>query len=174
MDLEKENEVNIQTQTETKLETETSLENLPRLEDFLKSEKEIRATTELKGLTQVQQDNLTQDKVFSRKEDEKKSFYKKRTKIVSSVYICVASLLAFFTMFNIFTLVSLNKQISDNTLTIQSEQSKIEVYEQTAPEIPNTNQEVFITLNEPRDYSEDNKELTFLDKLTILFRNIFG
>ena len=31
-----------------------------------------------------------------------------------------------------------------------------------------------ISLNEPRDYSDDIEELTFLDKMTILFRNIFG
>ena len=45
--------------------------------------------------------------------------------------------------------------------------------ENATSELP-TKGEFQRSLNEPREYSEDKKELTWLDKITILFRNIFG
>ena len=74
---------------------------------------------------------------------------------------------------NIATLAVLDKAITTNTKTIQSKQDEIvRVLEESNP-----GQEIGsfqISLNEPRDYSEDKKELTWLDKITILFRNLFG
>lgn len=167
------------TQTETRVEQEQeqdlALDSLPRLEDLLKSEKEIKPAPELKGLTQAKQDSATENRVFKSKEDEKKSFVKKRVKIVSAVYICVCALLFGFVIFNTVSLAILGKNINSNTNTIKAETEHVEYLENgTQQPVPPDGQQIEITLNEPRDYSDDTKELTFFDKLTILFRNIFG
>jgi len=104
--------------------------------------------------------------------DQKKALYKKRIKIVTGVYATAVTLLLAFVGVNIATMAMLNKKITTNTETIQTQQQQIEVLEQTPENLPGG--EFQISLNEPRDYSEDKKELTFLDKLTILFRNLFG
>ena len=51
------------------------------------------------------------------------------------------------------------------------EQVKVDVLEEANPGMDPSG-EIQISLNEPRDYSDDKKELTFLDKLTILFMHI--
>lgn len=174
-------EEQIQQQTESvgtstevleKVEQEKKLDNLPRVEDMRKSEKEVKTKTEVEGTTQINQSTNLQDRVFVKKSDQKKALYKKRIKIVTGVYATAVTLLLAFVGVNIATMAMLNKQITTNTDTIQSQQQQIEVLEETVPNSPNG--EFQISLNEPRDYSEDKKELTFLDKLTILFRNLFG
>ena len=68
---------------------------------------------------------------------------------------------------------TLEKSISTNTKTIDSIQKEINDYKLENPEISESI-DLPIDVNPPRDYNEDGKELTFLDKLTILFRNIFS
>ena len=85
----------------------------------------------------------------------------------------MVALLLGFVITNIATLAILNKNIITNTETIQSAQQELVVEETLHPEL-DKQPEYQISLNEPRDYSEDKKELTWLDKITILFRNIFS
>ena len=174
-ELEREESVSIQTETQTSVENETRsmLNSLPRIEDLRKSEQEVKINTEVVGATQVEQKTMVKDRVFTRKSDEKKVHLKKRLKIVTVVYTSVVALLLGFVISNIATLAILDKGINTNTKTIQSKKDEIvKVLEESNPgkEIGNFQ----ISLNEPRDYSEDKKELTWLDKVTILFRNIFG
>lgn len=164
--------VGTQTQTVEKVEQEKKLDDLPRVEDLRKSEKEVKTRTEIEGTTKVEQSTQIQDKVFVKKADQKKALYKKRIKIVTGVYAAALTLLLAFVGVNIATMAMLNKEITTNTETIQTQQQQIEMLEQTNPGNATGNYQ--ISLNEPRDYSEDKKELTFLDKLTILFRNLFG
>lgn len=160
------------TQTIEKVEQEKKLDDLPRVEDMRKSEKEIKTQTQVEGATAIETETQTQDRVFVKKADQKKALYKKRLKIVTGVYATALTLLLAFVGVNIATMVMLNKKITTNTDTIQTQMDQIELLEQTTPTSPTGNYQ--ISLNEPRDYSEDKKELTFLDKLTILFRNLFG
>lgn len=164
--------VGTSTQVVEKVEQEKKLEDLPRIEDLRKSEKEITTKTEVEGATKVESATQTQDRVFVKKADQKKALYKKRIKIVTTVYTTAVVLLLAFVGVNIATLTTLNKDITTNTETIQTQQQQIEVLEQTQPNAPTGNYQ--ISLNEPRDYSEDKKELTWLDKITILFRNLFS
>ena len=164
--------VGTSTQTIEKVEQETKLDDFPRVEDMRKSEKEIKIESQVEGATAIEKETQTQDRVFIKKADQKKALYKKRIKIVTGVYATALTLLLAFVGVNIATMVMLNKQITTNTETIQTQMEQIELLEQTTPNQPNLNYQ--ISLNEPRDYSEDKKELTFLDKLTILFRNLFA
>ena len=174
-ELEKEESVSVQTVTETSVETETNkaLDSLPRLEDLRKSEQEVKLNTQIEGVTQVEQKTKPQDRIFTKKTDEKKVYIKKRLKIVTAVYSTVVALLMAFVITNIATLAVLNKKIDASTKTIQSQKDEIvKVLEEKPNATPGEGFQ--ISLNEPRDYSEDKQELTFLDKLTILFRNLFG
>ncbi|HJD05869.1 MAG TPA: hypothetical protein IAB72_03215 [Candidatus Onthoplasma faecipullorum] len=176
-----EKELETITKTEIATEQETKKEDLlgdlPRLEDLLKSEKEIKTNTntELKGLQKVEQNKVEENRTFQSKQDEKKAFVKKRLKLATAVYICVAVLLFGFVIFNTATLAILDRGINSNTNTINTQSEIVTVLENNTetPADP-TNPPIEISLNEPRDYSDDTRELTFLDKLTILFRNIFG
>ena len=167
-------EANVGTQTQTmeQVEQEKKLDDLPRVEDLRKSEQEVKSATKIEGTTKVEQLTQTQDKLFVKKADQKRALYKKRIKIVTGVYATALTLLLAFVGVNIATMAMLNKEITTNTETIQTQQQQIELLEQTNP--GNVTGNYQISLNEPRDYSEDKKELTFLDKLTILFRNLFG
>ena len=146
---------------------------MPRIEDLRKSEQDVQVNTEIQGVTQVEQRTQSKDRVFARKSDEKKVYFKKRLKIVTAVYTAVVVMLLGFVIANVVTLSQLEKSVTSNTKTIQSQSQQIEkVIEETNP-----GQEIGdfqISLNEPRDYSEDKKELTWLDKITIVFRNLFG
>lgn len=164
--------VGTSTQTIEKVEQATKLDDFPRVEDMRNSEKEIKTQTQVEGATAIEKETQTQDRVFVKKSDQKKALYKKRLKIVTVVYANALALLLAFVGVNIATLARLDKKITTNTETIQTQIEQIEVLEQANPNAPTGNYQ--ISLNEPRDYSEDKKELTFLDKLTILFRNLFG
>lgn len=166
--------VGVETQVVEKVEQEKKLEDLPRVEDMRKSEKEIKTTTNVEQSAEIEKETLTQtqDRIFVKKADQKKALYKKRIKIVTGVYATVLTLVLAFVGVNIATLAILNKQVTTNTQTIQNQQQQIEVLEQSNPTAPSG--EFQISLNEPRDYSEDKKELTWLDKVTILFRNLFS
>lgn len=164
---------NVQTETSSEVEKKEELESLPRLEDLLKSEKEVKKAPEIKGVKVVEQKIQTEDRVFTRKSDEKKAYMKKRFNIVKSVYLTAVSLMVAFMFINIGTMVVLNKDITTNTATKQAQQAQIEVLEQQNQNATSIG-DVTISLNEPRDYSDDKKDLTFLDKVTILFRNIFS
>ncbi len=150
----------------------TRLADLPSLEELTRSENEVVNKPEIKGFKSVVSAPISEDRTFKRKADEKKVFLKKRQKLVTAVYISVASLLLAFVGINIATLAILNKDINTNANTIQIESVRVE----NAPKSETSDTPTFmeISLNEPRDYGDDNKELTFLDKVTILFRNIFG
>ena len=168
--------VSIQTETQTSVETEvqSTPDSLPRIEDLRKSEQDVQVNTEIQGVTQVEQRTQTEDRVFARKSDEKKVYLKKRLKIVTAVYTTVVALLLGFVITNIVTLAQLDKSISSNTKTMKSQSQQIEnVIEESEHGLPGE-EPIEISLNEPRDYSEDKKELTWLDKITIVFRNLFG
>lgn len=174
-ELQPEKETETQTQTITSVERETKLDSLPSLEDMLKSEKEVSVKQEIKGVTQVENQTQAEDRVFSKKKDKRQALVKTRLKVLTGVYVAVVSLLFAFVGVNVATLAALNKDITSNTNTIQAESYIAESLATSAPEQTEpTGEPIEISLNEPRDYSDDKKELTFLDKLTILFRNIFG
>ena len=173
-ELEKTESVSVQTETETSVEqAQPTLSSLPSLEELKKSEQQVQTQTEIDGVTQVEQKTQTQDRIFTKKKDERKVYLKKRLKIATAVYATVVVLLLGFVITNIATLAILNKNITTNTDTIQTEQTQILIEESKAPTGEQLG-EYQISLNEPRDYSEDKKELTWLDKITILFRNIFS
>jgi len=173
-ELQKESSANQEVETISSVETsqDKKLEDLPRLEDLIKSEKEVKKAPAIEGVKHIEQEKSVQDRVFTRKSDEKKVLVKKRLKIVTAVYTSVVALMLAFVGINLVTLAMLDKEITTNTNTIQTEQVKVEMLEEINPLDPTG--EIQISLNEPRDYSDDKKELTFLDKMTILFRNIFG
>lgn len=164
--------VGTSTQVMEKIEQETKLDNLPRVEDLRKSETEVYKAKEIEGVSEVDKVTKPQDRIFVRKSDQKKALYKKRIKIVTSIYATAVTLLLAFLGVNIATMAMLNKEVTTNTNTIQSQQQQIEVLEQVPENTPIGDYQ--ISLNEPRDYSDDKKDLTFLDKLTILFRNLFA
>ena len=165
---------NIQTQSEIKTNetSKNNLESLPRLEDLLKSEKEVKAKKEIQGLQQIKTLSQVNEKAFAKKQDNKKAHLKRRLKTITGVYVAVASLLAIFAGVNVLTLDVLNKQVTTNTNTIQSQQ---QVVESIMQEGVTAGQDIPLILgNPPRDYDDDNQELTFLDKVSILFRSLFG
>lgn len=173
-ELEKES-VSVQTESQTSVgeETKRTLDSFSNFETLRKSEHEVKFNTEIEGTTQANSDTQVKDRIFTRRSDEKKVHLKKRLKIVKVVYTTVVTLLLSFVVANIVTLAILDKSTTKNTDTIQSAQQQIQIEE--AIESPGENLgEIQISLNEPRDYSEDKKELTWLDKVTILFRNIFS
>ena len=169
----------VDTNTSVEVETvtsetkqETPLETLPRLEDLIKSEKEVKVKNQIEGVTKVESNVQTEDRVFKKRSEEKKKYIKRRLKTITGVYISVLTLLLAFVGVNIATMFMLNKDITTNTNTIQSSIEQVEQLQQGSQTLSAT--DVTISLNEPRDYSEDKKELTFLDKITIIFRNLFG
>ncbi len=172
---QKEQNSNIQTQSEIKTNevSQNNLESLPRLEELLKSEKQIKAKSEIKGLTQMKTFSQSSEREFAKKKDEKSANVKRRIKTITGVYVAVASLLAVFAVVNVITLAILNKQVTTNTDTIQSKQ---QVVENIMQETPTAGEDIQLPIigTPPRDYDDDNKELTFLDKISILFRGIFG
>ncbi len=172
-ELEREESISVQTETQTSVENKTqTLDSFPRIEDLRKSEQEVKVNTQIEGVTQVEQKTQPKDKVFKRKSDERKVFFKKRLKIVTLVYTTVVALLLGFAITNTVVLARLDKKINTKTETISREIDDLGKVEDVAK--GESLGDFQISLNEPRDYSEDKKELTFLDKLTILFRNIFG
>ena len=169
-----ENEAKTQVATETQTESDTRLDSLPRAEDLIKSEKEVKIENKIAGLTDAKNQSITENRTFATKKDEKKVFIKKRLKVITGVYIAVATLLLAFVGINVATMAVLNKEINTNTQTIQMENYLISNEEEVAEPADPETAPIQITLNEPRDYSDDKKELTFFDKITILFRNLFG
>lgn len=178
MEYERQKETSANTITENEPEVkqtpETRLDDLPRWEDLLKSEQELRPAPELKGLKKVENDTIEEDKTFTKKQDEKNILVRRRVKILTSIYIAVASLLLTFVGVNAVTLTMFSRDINSNANTIQSKSEQVEFGENRidTPQMPSDSIEV--SLNPPRDYGDDSRELTFFDKLTILFRNIFG
>ena len=171
------NSTQIPTVTETQNETKIGLEsltNLPKIEDLLRSEKEVKSAPEIKGLKKVENSTLPENKTFTLKQDENKAFVKKRVKVLTTVYISVACLLFGLVFANAITLAVLSGRQNSNTNTIKSRSEQAEMYK-TLPEEENSVLGSFTySINEPRDYSDDTKELTFFDKLSILFRNLFS
>lgn len=165
----------VQTETVTSVEQEvkTTPSSLPSIEELKKSEQQVEVNTEIEGVTAVEQKTQTKDRVFKKKIDERKVYIKKRLKIVTAVYTTVVALLLGFVITNIVTLAMLNKDIRTNTDTIKAQTQQIEQVIKDNPAGESVG-DFQISLNEPRDYSEDKKELTWLDKITILFRNIFS
>lgn len=172
---ELQNETSIETEVVQETATETSLDNLPRLEDMLKSEKEIKQAKKIEGLQKASANDLIEEKTFAKKTDKKKPLMKKRLKIITGVYLGIVTLLLTFVGVNVGTLIALNKQTTDSLNTMQAESQVVEVLrpEHTAPADP-TEPPFVVSINEPRDYNDDKKDLTFFDKITILFRNLFG
>ncbi len=165
------------TQTETQKETKVGLESLndlPRIEDLLRSEKEIKPAPEIKGLKKVENATASENKTFALKQDENKAYVKKRVKVLTSVYITVASLLFVFVFANAITMAVLSGKQNSNVNTIQNESNRVADLKSSQTQEDSTLGSFTYSLNEPRDYSDDTKELTFFDKLSILFRNLFG
>ena len=162
----------VQTEAQVRTQEERKLEDLPSYEDLRKSEKDVKSTAHaIEGVTSVERETKPLDRVFKRKSDEKKIHFRRRLKIVTSVYVSVVALLLGFAITNAATLAVLDKKITTATKTIQSSQQQVEMLKEN--QVP-TGQNLPISVNEPRDYSEDKRELTFLDKMTILFRNLFA
>ena len=68
-----------------------------------------------------------------------------------------------------------NKKIDDNVKTIQAETTALDLMKDADnPDADLTGEDITITLNQPRDYNDDKQTLTFLDKITILFRSLFN
>lgn len=172
MDLKEEREVSTHTSIEPEIKTDSRLNDLPRLQDMMKSEQEVARAPVLDGLSDVEQKVSTEDRQFTRKADEKKAFYVKRFKTLTFVYCAVAVLMLTLIGFNVATLTMLNRDKNSLTRTTEEYSRQIALIEDnTSPEesVP-----LEIKLNEPRDYNDDEKELTFMDRLTILFKSIFG
>lgn len=176
METEKETNANTIIATESGVEkkNETRLDDLPRLEDLLKSETDVKPVQELKGLKKVENNTIEENKTFKSKEDEKKTVVKRRVKLLTGVYIAVVALLLGFVGINIATLTMMNRDINNNANTIQSQSQQIDIYEELSPDIGDPSSTIEVSVNPPRDYGDDDQELTFFDKMTILFRNIFG
>lgn len=177
METEKETSANITFDTEQKKHTENEkrLEDLPRLEDLLRSEKEVKSPPELKGLKLVDNNTLEENKTFKSKEDEKKLIVRKRVKLLTGVYISIVALLLSFVGINIATLTIMNRDINNNANTIQGQSEQIiDIYQDGLTDVSDPTTSIEVSLNPPRDYGDDKQELTFFDKLTILFRNFFG
>lgn len=176
MEQEKEQSQNFSTTTETvqEIKKEQSVEDFPRWEDVRKSEKEVKYNTKLEGVTEAENDDNFFERPIEKKKDAKTRLYKRRLKILTGVYLTILSLLGVFAITNLVTLIKMDKQISSNTETIRSKSYVLTEIEKTATEPTEPSQIVELHLNEPRDYKDDKKELTFLDKLTIIFRNIFS
>ena len=165
------------TQTETQKETKVGLESLndlPRIEDLLRSEKEIKPAPEIKGLKKVENATASENKTFALKKDENKAYVKKRVKVLTSVYITVAALLFVFVFSNAITMAVLSNTKNSNADTIQNEANRVADMQTHQPQEETAAGSFVYSINEPRDYSDDTKELTFFDKLSILFRNLFG
>lgn len=174
-ELEKQTQTETTTAVEQGTGTKINLDDLTNFQDFVKSEQEIKSERKLQGLTTAEPEQALEDRPFARKEDEHKKFVKKRVKLVTGIYIAIATLLLSFVGVNIGTLVALNKKIDNNVKTIQSEQEKIELIKRgDVPDADLTGEGISITLNQPRDYNDDNHALNLLDKLTILFRSLFS
>lgn len=177
MEEELQPEVNTNIQTETEIDNKTigesNLSSLPRLEDLLQSEKEVKIKQGIEGLEQVQSTFQTENKEFSKKKDNKKAHLKTRLKVVTGVYIAITALLLTCVGVNAATLAVLSRTYNSNTDTIQAKQEVVQQLSQGEIPVPE-GVEITVSLNEPRDYADDNKDLTFLDKITILFRNLFG
>lgn len=166
---------NVQTEVQTSVneETKQTLDSFPRIEDLRKSEQAVKIESKIQGVSQVEQRTQVKDRIFTKRSDEKKVYLKKRVKIVTAVYSTVVALLLGFVVSNIATLAMLDKSVSSNTKTIQAAQQQVQI-EQATDVTGEILGDIQISINEPRDYSEDKKELTWLDKITILFRNLFS
>lgn len=175
--MEKETSANtaLVSESEIKPESEKRLVDLPRLEDLLRSEKEIKSAPKLNGLKRVENNTLEENKTFKSKEDEKNAIVRKRVKLITGIYISVVALLLCFVGVNIATLTIMNRDINNNADTIQSQSEQIiDIYQDGLNGITDPDASIEVSLNPPRDYGDDKQELTFFDKLTILFKNLFG
>ncbi len=179
-DLQPQQQATTSTQTEVKRDvaidpkTDTRFDDLPNLEDLLKSEKDVKVEVDStpQGLKQVKQNEKPADKIFTRKEDQKRAFIKHRVKLFTSIYAIVCCLLLGLVGFNAATLIAKNRDINSQTDIIQqgntylgNSQSSME--DDNVLELP-------VTVNTPRDYGDDANNLTFFDRLTILFRSLFS
>ena len=170
-------ELEAQTQTQTQTEVEQKIETnyeLPKLEDLLKSETEVSTIVEptIEGLKQVDEGSKTVEKTFVRKADEKKAFVKRRVKTITGVYASVFALLLGFVFVNTATILKLNKTTQTNTQQIQSGTTYMQGQQDAMEQA--TKNKLEVSLNTPRDYGDDETELTFFDRLTILFRSLFS
>lgn len=173
LELERKSTTITQTSQLSEQEVKPKLSDLPRLEDLLKSEKEI-VKPELKGLKRIEDEKLTENKTFTRKADEKKQFAKRRVKTIGVIYsVCLVFLLG-FAIFNLATLVGLQNDYITNANTIQNRSDQVSVWEENATDPSLPSESAAIALNLPRDYADDKQELTFFDRVAILFKNLFG
>ncbi len=179
-DLQPQAQTSANTQTEVKRDvqidpkTETRFDDLPNLEDLLKSEKDIKTDIDStpQGLQQVKQNEKPVDKIFTRKEDEKRAFVKHRVKLFTVVYSIVCVLLLGLIGVNTATLISKNRDINSQTYTMQ--QGNTYLANQNNDTAEENVLDGYITLNTPRDYGDDENGLTFFDRITILFKSLFG
>ena len=95
-ELEKQTQTEITTEIEQETKPELKLDDFPNFQDLVKSEQEIKSERKLQGLTSAEPNQTLEDRPFARKEDERKKFVKKRVKLVTGVYIAVATLMLAF------------------------------------------------------------------------------
>lgn len=143
-------------------------------ENMIRSEREVNAFAASVASTESIVKHTVEDKVFSKKVDRKKQLYRTRVKIVTSIYTTVVALLLILTGANIVSLIVTAKAINNDKQIVQTNQEKIVELEQESTATTGQGKEIYVTLNQPRDYSKEKTDLTFLDKVTILIKNIFG
>ncbi len=168
-------ETSIETQiSEPKVEQSTAPANFLNLEEMKKSEKEVRTAHKIQGVAEIDANIENENREFAKKSDAKKAFAKKRLKVITGVYVSVVGMLLALVGVNIFTLAAMDSTILDNGKSIITAQKEIETVIEGVTEDVLSGLPIEISLNEPRDYSEDKKGLTFFDKMSIVFRNLFG
>jgi len=175
-ELEKELQPSAEAQTNTQTvntEQTQSVQNIsmPNIEQLRQNEMQFKTKTQLQGVTQVEDEFAQETREFTKKQDKAKQKAGVRSKVIKGVYFSVLGLLLTLVGVNAITLAVLSNSINTNKDTIKSKQDTIAEYVLNEGDIPDP---LPITLNEPRDYNDDKKELTFWDKVTILFRNIFS
>lgn len=174
-ELEQQPELNTESKPTTTQEptSETKVGSVFNFEDMIRSERQVNSyATSVTSTEAVVKP--AEDRIFSKKVDEKKKYYKKRVKIATGVYTTIVTLLLILTGANIFSLVSMSKDITTNTKTMQANSERIVALEEQVSNATTGEGEILVTLNQPRDYSKEKTELTFLDKVTILIKNLFG
>ena len=150
----------------------SKLANLPRREDLVKSEQEVRVETKIEGVEEVDTD-VEVNRTFAKKSDQRRAFMKKRLKVITGVYISVVAMLLAFVGVNIVTLATMSGIVNTNTNTIATKEGQLSA-ENKGEILDPDGLPLEIILNPPRDYSDDTQPLTFFDKISILFRNLFG
>ncbi len=125
---ESERELEINTTTEQVENEKKQLDNLPRFEDISKSETITQTNIDIPNTTETK--TIVQDKFFTKKEDEKKVYLRKRVKLVMFLYLIIVIALMTLVGVNIATLVNQGNTIKNNEKTINDQIEQITLLEE--------------------------------------------